>query len=323
MSFVDEIRISARAGRGGNGVVRWLHLKGKEFGGPSGGNGGKGGDVFVRGVRDLAILAGYRGRTDFNAENGASGGKNDMSGKDGAPMIITVPVGSRIMRIGTPADWEVLEDGEEHVILKGGRGGLGNAHFKSSTNQYPDEAQPGEPGEEGEFTIELRIIADAGLVGLPNAGKSSLLNALTKARAKVGTYQFTTLEPNLGVFHSFILADIPGLIEGAHEGKGLGVKFLRHISRTRLILHCISAEHEDPSRIYEIVRNELASYGQRLVEKREIIILTKADAVPADVLAERAAVLSAFAPVVPFSTIDDSLIKKGGERLVAFLSERT
>jgi GTP-binding protein len=319
--FVDEITVTARAGKGGDGVVRWLHLKGKEFGGPSGGNGGRGGDVIVRGVRDLAILAGYRGQSNFKAEDGHNGDKNDMSGKDGTPKVITIPVGSRVTRIGTPADWEVLEEGEEHSILRGGRGGLGNAHFKSSVNQYPDTAQRGDEGESGTFMIELRMIADAGLVGLPNAGKSSLLNALTKAHAKVGAYQFTTLEPNLGVFHNHILADIPGLIEGASEGKGLGHAFLRHIQRTRVLVHCVSAEEPDPSRIYKIVRNELASHDKALAEKPEIVFLTKADAVSAEALTEREKELSHFAPVVRFSIIDDALLKKGRDRLVAFLAE--
>jgi GTP-binding protein len=319
MTFVDEITVTAHAGKGGNGVVRWLHLKGKEFGGPSGGNGGRGGDVIVRGVRDLAVLAGYRGQSDFRAENGHQGDKNDMSGKDGVSKIIFVPVGSRITRAGTPADWEVLADGEEHVILKGGRSGLGNAHFKSSTNQYPNEATPGEAGETGTFTIELRMIADAGLVGLPNAGKSSLLNALTKARAKVGSYQFTTLEPNLGVFHSYIVADIPGLIEGASKGRGLGHAFLRHIKRTRLIVHCISAEEADPSRLYKIVRNELAAYDADLVKKPELILLTKADTVSAETLAERTEALEGFAPVITFSILDDHLMKKASDRLTGFL----
>ena len=220
MAFVDEITISAKAGDGGDGVVRWLHLKGKEFGGPSGGNGGRGGDVNIRGVRDLNILGRYRGQSKFKAKNGNDGSNTEMNGKEGDAITIDVPIGSRVVNVDTKQEWEVLAE-EEITILKGGRGGVGNARFKSSINQYPTESTPGDAGEEGTFYIEVRLIADVGIVGLPNAGKSSLLNTLTKANAKVGSYQFTTLEPNLGVFHSYVLADIPGLIEGASEGKGL------------------------------------------------------------------------------------------------------
>ena len=214
MPFVDEIRISAQAGDGGDGVVRWLHEKGKEFGGPSGGNGGNGGDIVMRAVRDLNVLSRYRGRTRFKAEDGGDGAGKEMTGKDGAPAIIDVPVGAHVINDTTNHVWDLLHEGSEAVVLAGGHGGMGNARYKSSVNQYPTEATPGAEGEQGTFLIEVRLIADVGLIGMPNAGKSSLLNTLTRAGAKVGAYQFTTLEPNLGVFHTYVIADIPGLIAG-------------------------------------------------------------------------------------------------------------
>lgn len=320
MAFVDEIHIPVRAGDGGDGVVRWLHLKGKEFGGPSGGDGGNGGNVIVRGVRDLMVLARYQGVSEIRAENGEHGSKNEMTGANGKDVYIDVPVGSLIFEndicIG-----DVVREGAEIVVAIGGAGGVGNARFKSSTNQYPTEATPGAPGERRLIRVELRLIADAGIVGLPNAGKSSLLNVLTKARSRVAAYPFTTLEPHLGVFHRYILADIPGLIEGASEGKGLGHKFLKHITRTKCIIHCISAEHENPSRIHENLRKELGAYDASLLQKPEIIFLTKADEVGEGELGERTRELSKWSAVVPFSILDDALMKKGEAALAAFLKE--
>lgn len=318
MAFVDEMTITAHAGKGGNGVVRWRHTKEKDKAGPSGGDGGNGGNVIIRAVHDLNVLARYRGVSVFRAENGADGFRDEMKGKNGEPCVIEVPVGAHITS-SSGAVWDLINVGDEVAVLTGGRGGMGNARFKSSTNQYPLESTPGEMGQHDTFTIELYLIADAGLVGLPNAGKSSLLNTLTKAASKVGAYQFTTLEPHLGVFHSYVLADIPGLIEGAHEGRGLGVKFLRHIRRTRALVHCISAEEPDPSRLYKIVRSELAAYDPELARKPEIIVLTKADTVSAEVLEARKAELQAFATIVPFSILDDALIKKASDSLTAFL----
>lgn len=319
MAFVDEVTIRARAGRGGDGVVRWLHLKGKEFGGPAGGDGGKGGDIILRAAVDLNVLFRYRGVPPFKAEDGKSGASKEMDGSSGAPTIIEVPVGSLVTVVETGETFDLLKEGEEVVVLKGGRGGAGNVHFKSSTNQYPTEATPGEAGEEGTLAIELRLIADVGLIGLPNAGKSSLLNVFTSAKSKVGAYPFTTLEPHLGVFHTYIMADIPGLIEGASEGKGLGYKFLRHIKRTKVLMHCISAEEEKPSRLYEKVRRELMKYDPALAEKPEIIFLTKKDAVDNALYEAKKIELEKYAPVVPFSILDDHLIQSGGETLIAFL----
>ena len=320
MAFVDEITLTAKAGKGGDGVVRWLHTKGKEFGGPSGGNGGKGGDVVIRAVRDLNILMRYRGAPAFKAENGEDGFRNDMEGKNGADAVINVPVGSRVVDPSSGRIWDLLDEGEEHVVFTGGKGGLGNAHFKSSTNQYPEQATKGGTGEFGVLQVEVRLIADAGFVGLPNAGKSSLLNAFTNKKEKVAAYPFTTLEPSLGVLYGYILADIPGLIEGASVGKGLGHKFLRHIRRTRVLLHCVSAEHDDVENVYETVRAELARYNEELTKKPEIIFLTKVDEITNQEQEEKLAVLRKHASaVIPVSVLDDALLKAAEETLVRFL----
>ena len=242
MAFIDEMKFHAKAGRGGVGVVRWRHEFSKEFSGASGGNGGRGGDVRVRAVRDLGILQRYRNTKEFDAEKGEDGMKDSRHGRNGEDLIIDLPIGSIITDHRTGYTFQLLEEGENVRILKGGSGGLGNEYFKASTNTTPMESTNGYDGEEGDFSIELELVADAGFIGLPNAGKSSLLNVLTNADAKVGSYAFTTLEPNLGALYNFVLADIPGLIEGASEGKGLGHKFLRHVRRTKILFHLISLE---------------------------------------------------------------------------------
>lgn len=322
MSFVDEITLKAKAGRGGNGVVRWLHLKGKEFSGPAGGDGGDGGDIIFRAVRDVNILTRYRGRDMFRAENGEHGKSKNMAGKNGASVVIDVPIGSIVTHKKSGASFELLREGDEVVALRGGRGGHGNAHFKSSTNQYPTEWVPGKDGEEASFIIELQLIADAGFIGLPNAGKSSLLNALTRAEAKVGSYAFTTLEPSLGVYYSYVLADIPGLIEGASEGKGLGHGFLRHVTRTRVLIHCVPADSMDPVRDYQTVRMELKKHDEILSRKAEIIVITKSDVVSEE---EAASIVALFknekGPVLSVSVLDDESIKKFGDALVRFLAQ--
>jgi len=282
MAFIDELTIYAQAGKGGDGVVRWLRQRFRPFGGPSGGNGGKGGDVYVEGVRDIGILSKLKYKKEFIAESGTAGSGNSKHGKDGKDLTIHLPVGSIIKNIDTNKVIELLKEDKRLLILKGGHGGLGNEHFKSSTNQQPKESTKGKKGESGTFFIELQLVADAGFVGLPNAGKSSLINAVTKANAKVGDYSFTTLDPNLGAFYGFILADMPGLIKGASEGKGLGYKFLRHTKRTRLILHCISLERDNIYDTYVSIRSELNAFGS-LEDKKEVIILTKSDLVTSEV----------------------------------------
>lgn len=322
MALVDTITVKATAGRGGDGVVRWAHLRGKEKGGPSGGDGGRGGDVLFRAVRDLGILARYKGRGEFKAENGGAGGNSNMHGADGASVIIEVPIGSLITHSETKKQFELLNEGEELVALLGGNGGFGNAHFKSSTNQNPYESRPGKAGESGSFVIELKMIADAGIIGLPNAGKSSLLNELTAARAKIGEYPFTTLEPNLGVLYGYILADIPGLIEGASEGRGLGHKFLRHIERTRVLIHCISAESVDPVSDYKVIRGELAGYATELTNKPELILVTKIDLISESRVNEIVDLLKIQnSNVISVSILDDSSVKFARDSLVQFIEK--
>lgn len=308
--FIDEITLHLQAGRGGNGVVRWLHEKGKDKGGPSGGNGGKGGNVYAVVVRDIGILASYRNIKEFRAGNGEAGGNFTKQGKEGKDIDIKFPVGSRLTNLVTGHVIELLKDGEKTPLLKGGRGGLGNEHFKGSTNVRPRQSTPGDKGEEADFKIELILLVDLGFIGLPNAGKSSLLNALTSAHSKVGDFPFTTLSPSLGSFYGLTLADIPGLIEGAAEGKGLGHKFLRHIERTKALLHCISAELEDPLLAYKIVRKELSLYNKEITKKSEVVLLTKVDLLSEQEMKEKVEILkSTGRTVIPVSILDDKALK--------------
>ncbi len=321
MAFVDELTFDAAAGKGGDGVVRWLHEKGKEYSGPSGGNGGNGGNVYMRAVRDLNLLARYRGEKRFDAPSGNDGENSNMHGRGGNDLTIDLPIGSTVRNTATGEVYELLKEGETIMILKGGRGGAGNAAFKSSVNITPEESTPGALGESATFTVELRIIADAGLVGLPNAGKSSLLNSLTGAAAKVAPYAFTTLDPNLGALYGYIIADIPGLIEGASEGKGLGFKFLRHIARTRLMVHCLALDSEDIWKDYATVRKELDSFeGGVLAEKPEIILFTKSDTQDTAGITERIAEANSHGlEALNVSILDDELVENLRKALVEHL----
>ena len=282
--FVDQIKITAKAGDGGTGVVRWRHEKFQPHGGPSGGNGGRGGDVYIRAVRDLNLLSKYTGSKEFKALNGEDGGNKSQHGKGSNDVYIDLPLGSRVTNLEKERVVELMEEGQEEKILKGGQGGLGNEYFKSSTNQTPHQSTEGKKGEESSFLVELTLVVDVGLIGLPNAGKSTLVNAMTNAQSQVGSYPFTTLEPHLGALYGYAIADIPGLIEGASEGKGLGHTFLRHVSRTKMLLHLVSLESEDPEKDYYTILNELSTYDESLTEKDQWIILTKNDLITEDKL---------------------------------------
>lgn len=297
MYLVDEVKINACAGHGGNGVVRWRREKFIDKGGPNGGDGGKGGDVYVRAVRDTLILKRYTEKKIMRAGHGSAGEGNQKHGSAGADLYIDLPIGCIVKNETTGFEFELENEGDEVMILRGGAGGLGNEHFKSSTNTTPTEATGGKAGDESVFTVTLQLFGDVGLIGMPNAGKSSLINLLTNANAKVGDYAFTTLDPNLGDFHGYIIADIPGLIEGASEGRGLGHKFLRHIKRTKILVHLVSFEDgftditdkasfnvERMQNIYTKIRNELGKFDKDLLEKDEVVLLTKTDAVDAKVV---------------------------------------
>jgi GTP-binding protein len=321
MAFIDEIKIYAEAGRGGDGVVRWRREKFIPKGGPAGGDGGRGGNFYAVAIRDIHALSRYKAKKEFHAGRGKDGGKKSLHGKNGEDFILELPVGSVITNLETDEKWQLLEEGQKVLLLKGGYGGFGNEHFKSSTNTTPKECRPGQDGEKGNFLIELELFADLGLVGLPNAGKSSLLNTLTNAGAKVGEYPFTTLDPNLGNFYGHIIADIPGLIEGASEGKGLGVKFLRHIKRTKMLAHLISLENSNPMKAYKEVRKELEKYGNDLDKKEEIIVLTKTDVIDDPKFIEKK--VKEFRKlnkkVFAISLYDDASIKNFSDALVKIL----
>jgi GTP-binding protein len=275
--FIDEIKFHAEAGRGGDGVVRWRREKFIDKGGPNGGDGGRGGSIFAVAVQDINLLSKYKHKKEFKANRGDDGAGGSRHGKDGQDLIIEFPVGSIITNVESGGSVSLDTPGQKELLLKGGMGGWGNEQFKTSINTTPTKATKGKVGEQGNFKIELELFADIGLIGLPNAGKSSLLNAVTNAQAKIGSYQFTTLDPNLGDFYGHIIADIPGLIEGASEGKGLGIKFLKHTKRTSMLAHLVSLENEKPMAVYKQIRKELGAYDKSMLLKDEVIVLTKTD----------------------------------------------
>jgi GTP-binding protein len=286
MKFLDEAKVYIRSGDGGNGCVSFRREKFIEYGGPNGGDGGSGGDVMVQAVDGLNTLIDYRYQQHFAAKNGRGGMGKDRHGANGADAVLKVPAGTQIYDDdGETLLADLTEVGQNAVLARGGNGGFGNAHFKSSTNRAPRHANPGQPGVELTIRLRLKLIADAGIVGLPNAGKSTFLAAVSAAKPKIADYPFTTLHPQLGVVNAdgreFVLADIPGLIEGAHEGVGLGDRFLSHVERCRVLLHLVDGAAGDAGAAYETVRAELSAYGHELAEKPEIVALNKADAMNA------------------------------------------
>jgi GTP-binding protein len=322
--FIDEIKFFAKAGRGGDGVVRWRREKFIDKGGPNGGDGGRGGSIFAVAVSDIHLLAKYKHKKTFEAERGFDGAGGSRHGKDGKDLIIELPVGSIITNIESGASVSLEEPGQKELLLKGGHGGFGNEQFKTSINTTPTKATKGTIGEQGNFKIELELFADIGLIGLPNAGKSSLLNSITNAQAKIGSYQFTTLDPNLGDFYGHIIADIPGLIEGASEGKGLGIKFLKHIKRTKTLAHLVSFENgKDMIKVYKQIRKELGAYDKSLLEKDEIIVLTKTDMVDQKTIDKAIKDFEKLGnPVLTLSLYDDNSLKLFMKELAKLLKKK-
>jgi GTP-binding protein len=304
VKFLDLAKIYVKAGDGGDGCVSFRREKFIEFGGPDGGDGGKGGDVIARCVANLNTLIDYRYQQHFKAGRGCNGMGKNRAGANGADCIVKVPPGTEILdEDQQTVIADMKKPGDSTRIARGGNGGFGNAHFKSATNQAPRRANPGQTGEELVIWLRLKLIADAGLVGLPNAGKSTFLAAVTAAKPKIADYPFTTLHPNLGVVRAggldFVLADIPGLIEGAHEGAGLGTRFLGHVERTKVLLHLVDATGDDVAAAYRAVRRELKAYGCGLDKKKEIVALSKCDALNSETIGERAEALKRAAKKRP------------------------
>ena len=314
--LIDDVTIEVIAGNGGNGSVAF-NKNMKELG-PTGATGGNGGSVYCVGVADIGALSRWRNSKTAQAGHGEVGGFQYRDGKDGADVEFPVPVGTVIHNLGTGADIDISAIGQRELLARGGKGGKGNYHFRSSTDTSPRRFEQGTAGQSWDVRLELKLIADVGLVGLPNAGKSSLLNELTRAQQKVANYPFTTLEPGLGAYYDLIIADIPGIIEGASSGKGLGIKFLRHVERTKTILHLVSAESDDPVRDWRTIRAELGTYHASLLTKNEHVLLSKTDTIPADVVRRHE---EAFAregvKVVPISIHDSASL----ERVAAILRQ--
>ena len=314
--FIDKARISVSAGKGGNGAVAFHREKYIAAGGPDGGDGGKGGSIVLQGDSQYWTLIHLKYQRHQFAEDGQCGSGARSSGRDARDIVIPVPLGTVARRVVEQEDGttltedvgEVTADGEQLVLLKGGRGGLGNWHFKSATNQTPRYAQPGEEGDEGTFILELKVLADVGLVGFPNAGKSTLLSVVSAAKPKIANYAFTTLEPNLGIVEvrdhkSFVMADIPGIIEGAHEGRGLGTRFLRHIERNSVLLFMIPADSDDLKRDYAVLLGELTQYNPELLDKQRLLAITKCDMLDDGLIEEMKSHLPEGVPSVFISSV--------------------
>ena len=304
MKFLDQAKVYIRSGDGGAGAVSFRREKFIEFGGPDGGDGGRGGDVWVEAVDGLNTLIDYRYQQHFKAKTGIHGMGRNRTGAKGADVVLKVPAGTQVLAEDNETlICDLTEVGQRFLLAKGGNGGFGNQHFKTSTNQAPRRANPGLPGQELTIWLRLKLIADAGLVGLPNAGKSTFLAAVTAAKPKIADYPFTTLYPGLGVARidarEFVIADIPGLIEGAHEGVGIGDRFLGHVERTRVLLHLVSAQEEDPATAYGTVRGELEAYGHGLAEKPEVVALSQVDTLDDKARKEKAAALKKACGTAP------------------------
>jgi len=310
--LVDEVKITITAGKGGDGAVHFSSSRHNPKGGPDGGNGGKGGNVYLQAVRDIMRLKKYKAQTRFQAQNGQRGADKDKTGANGQDLILKIPAGTQIEIIEKNETHDLTRSDQKILVAIGGKGGRGNTAFKSSRNTTPRQFDFGKEGESFTLALHLKLIADFGFIGLPNAGKSSLLNALTKARARVAAYPFTTLEPNLGVLpNGLIIADIPGLIGGASKGKGLGHKFLKHVERTKILLHCLSSESLDLEKDYRIIRQELSDFNPLLSKKKELLLLTKTDLLTTKEIKEKLKTLKKLNPsTYPVSIHQTSLLKK-------------
>jgi GTP-binding protein len=329
MKFLDEAKVYIASGAGGNGCIAFRREKFIEFGGPSGGDGGRGGDVIVEAVNGLNTLIDYRFQQHFKAARGGNGMGKDRHGANGKDVVLKVPVGTQVYEEdGETLLADLTEIGQRATLLTGGNGGFGNTHFKTSTNRAPRHANPGEPAEEATIRLRLKLIADAGLIGLPNAGKSTFLAAVSAAKPKIADYPFTTLHPQLGVVRvddrEFVLADLPGLIEGAHEGTGLGDRFLGHTERCNVLLHLVDGTSDDPVDAYRIVRGELDAYGHGLAEKPEIVALSKADAMTPEQIKTQSAKLKKAAGTTPLvlSSASGQGVREALRALVEIIDER-
>jgi len=319
--LIDDVKIKVSSGKGGKGAVAFN--KNLMSLGPTGATGGKGGSVYAEAIADLSALNQFRFKKILSAEDGQEGRSQFRDGQDGKDLILKIPVGTLIHNLTTGSEIELIKIGERALLAKGGNGGRGNFHFRSSLSTSPKQFQSGLPGEEFDFRLELKLIADIGFVGLPNVGKSSLLNALTNAKSKVANYAFTTLEPNLGVYYELVLADIPGLIEGSSQGKGLGIKFLRHIERTKIIFHFISAESPDPRKDYKTIRKELNLYNSELLKKQEYLFLTKSDQLAPKELKVKLSILKGINPkAIAISILDDESVYEVKEILNKIKAEK-
>ena len=327
-NFVDYVKIFARSGHGGAGSAHFRREKFVAFGGPDGGDGGKGGSIILKGDSQYWTLIHLKYQRHQFAEDGMCGSGARSSGKDAKDIVIPVPLGTVARRVVETEEGEtelqyvgeVTEDGEELVLLKGGRGGLGNWHFKTATNQAPRYAQPGEEGDEGAFILELKVLADVGLVGFPNAGKSTLLSVVSAAKPKIANYAFTTLEPNLGIVevrdgHSFVMADIPGIIEGAHEGKGIGTRFLRHIERNSTLLFMIAADSDNIADDYKVLLGELTQYNPELLDKQRLLAITKCDMLDEELIEQMKAELPDGIETIFISSVSGYNIQQLKDRL--------
>jgi len=321
--LIDEVKIKIKGGDGGNGVASFKNTKMSL--GPTGGDGGNGGDVYILAVSDLGALRQFRHKKRFAAENGTPGSFRNRDGANGEDMILKVPVGTVVKNLDLNETYELTKINEKILVAHGASGGYGNFHFRSSTNISPRQWQPGHKAREFEFYLELKLIADVGLIGFPNAGKSSLINHLTASKSRVANYHFTTLEPYLGSYYGLILADIPGLIEGASEGRGLGTKFLRHVARCKVLFHLVSSESDDLAKDYKVIKEELKKYSPELTKKDEYVFLSKSDLVDNKQIGSKISELEKVSgkKVLPITIENDTSLKPVRDILTKLIQDKT